>query len=331
MSTAPDAQASLLARIAATERADLVVMIGYGDELPVYRHARALWQFYLSHFPRVEAIFTRWTDKLAPGEVVHNGYDLLVGVGTAYQGAAGYAASGVWSGSENAKWVFRQMMVQDYLLRTRSTPFFLHQTTLTSVVDFRALGTVLDQLPASGCYAGPIARLNSPGELNGLTFTSGASTLLSRDALVRMRERYDPARADGQLPNDVWQALQLHDYPRIPLPTFNFVKPRPPRADSAAIAAIAQRMLQDGHFHFRVKTVAPEDAANRREDVDPWIMLRIMEVILASEPTPAATLALMAKYAGLVHDGGGPLPARVYTPLHRGPRDFPLSDSEIAE
>ena len=325
-----DAQPSLLARIAATERPDLIVLIGYGDELAVFRHARALWQFYVSHFPRVEVIFTRSTNQLARGEVRMEGNDLLVGLGKDFDGAAGYAASGVWSISENAKWIFRQMMVQDYLLRTRERPFFLYHTTATSVVDFRALGTVLDRLPATDCYAGPIGRLNAPADLAGLTFCSGASTLMSRDVLVRLRERYDPAHAACQLPNDIWQAVLLDDVARTALPTFNFIKTRAPRAAGAPIAMLAKLLLQQGHFHFRVKTVEPADAAGRREDVDPWIMLRIMEAVLDSEPVPAATLALMDHCAHMLdHSDGRPLPPRTATPLSAGARTLPLNDLEI--
>lgn len=321
---------SPLARIATTERPDLVVMIGYGDELPVYRHARALWQFYAEHFPRIELIFTRWDSKLGPGQVVHNGHDLLVGTGADMHGERGYASTGIWSGSENARFIYRQMLVQDYLLRTRDKPFFFHHLTLTSVVDFRVLSLVLDRLPASGCYAGPLARLTAPADLAGLTFASGASTLFSHDALERMRERYDPRHPYSQYPNDVWAALLLQEYPRIPLPTFNFVRPRAPRADAAEITAIARAMLAMGHFHFRVKTVAPQDAAGRREDVDPWIMLRIMEAVLDSEPAPQATAALVAEYARLAHDGSGaPVPGRLAQPLFTLPRSIPLTDEEV--
>jgi len=321
---------SLLARTAATERPDLVVVIGYGDELPVFRHARALWQFYAAHFPNIDIVFTRWSDKLAPGEVHHNGYDLLIGIGDRMKGSTGYSSSGVWSGSENSKWIYRQMQVQDYLLRTRSKPFFCHQTTLTSVVDFRALCTVLDQLPKSGCYAGPIARLTSPADLSGLTFTSGASTIFSHDALERMHERYDPEHPYCQYPNDIWQALMLHDFQRVPLPTFNFIRQRAPMADAASISAAARSLLESGHFHFRVKSVEPQDAAGRREDVDPWIMLRIMETILAGEvAAPESVLSMMSRYMHAA-TGGVTLPSRSDQAVFNFPRDIPLTDNEIA-
>lgn len=323
--------ARLLARIARTTRPDLVVAIGYGDELPVFRHARALWQFYISHFPGIEVIFVRWSERLKRGEVMSDGHDLLVGIGAGFAGEAGYSNSGVWSQSENARWIYRQVLVQDYLLRTRDGPFFLYQTTITSVVDFRGLCTVLDQLAPVDCFAGPLGRLNAPEAFAGLTFVSGASALMSRDVLVRMRERYDPHHPYAMAPNDIWQAAVLHDVPRQALPTFNFIKPRAPRADAQYLYQVARRLVLDGHYHFRVKTVAPEDAAARREDIDPWIMLRIMEAILDSEHAPAATLHMVDKVRRLA-DGGAGLPVAPLRaePLHTGLRDFATTDNEIA-
>ncbi len=330
MTTTANDKATLLARIAQTTRPNLVVTIGYGDELPVFRHARALWQFYMCHFPGIEVIFVRWSDKLKRGEIMSDGHDLLVGVGEG-KAEAGYNTSGVWSQSENARWIYRQVLVQDYLLRTRAEPFFLYQTTITSVVDFRGLCTALDHLAPTDCYAGPLGRLTAPEHFAGLTFVSGASALLSSDVLLRMRERYDPAHFYATLPNDIWQAAVLHDVPRQQLPTFNFIQPRASRADGPFIHLLAQQMVRDGHYHFRVKTVAPQDAAARREDIDPWIMMRIMEAILDSEHVPAATLNMIAKVRVLADGGAGaPIPPRTGANLHTGPRDFVLTDAEVA-
>ena len=331
MTTTPDHSASQLARIAETNQPKLVVTIGYGDELPVFRHARALWQFYASHFPRIDIVFVRWSDKLKRGEVMSDGHDLLVGIGADFQGEEGYNNSGVWSQSENARWIYRQVLVQDYLLRTRNAEFFLYQTTITSVVDFRGLCTVLDHLPQNACFAGPMARLTAPEQFAGLTFISGASVVMSRDLLVRLRERYDPAQFAATLPNDIWQAVLLEDVPRLALPTFNFIKPRAARADGSYIYELTRMLLQSGQYHFRVKTVAPEDSAGRREDIDPWIMLRIMEAILDSEHVPVATLSMVDRVRRLV-DGadGAPIPARTATPLYLGVRDFAMTDNEIA-
>lgn len=323
----------LLERIAAFERPDLIVAICYGDELPVYRHARALWSFYLSHFPNVKVIFPRWTDTLPLGEVRLEQGDLLVGMkGGSFDGKATYASTGVWSQSENAKVVFRQHVVQEYLLRTYSHPFHLLQTTVTSVVDFRALGALLDHLPATRCYAGPVVRLNAPEEYNGLTFLSGANVVISRDVVQLLCDRYNPDDRSAMLPNDVWQSLLLHDVPRIAMPTFHFVKRRETRAQGAAIYQLAQRQLREGHYHFRVKTAAPNEGTIRREDIDPWIMLRIMEAVLSTETSPAASVELLGKVARMTDGGAGlPVPSRMETKLHLGPRDFPTHDGDCPE
>lgn len=332
--SAPPVEApDLLERIAAFDRPDLIVAICYGDELPVYRHARALWSFYLSHFPNVKVIFPRWTDTLPLGEVRLEHGDLLVGMkGGGFDGKATYASTGVWSQSENAKVVFRQHMVQDYLLRTYRHPFHLLQTTVTSVVDFRALGALLDHLPATRCYAGPVVRLNAPEEYRGQTFLSGANVVISRDVAQLLCDRYNPADRSAMLPNDVWQSLLLHDVPRIAMPTFHFVKRRETRAHGAAIYQLAQRQLREGHYHFRVKTAAPNEGTIRREDIDPWIMLRIMEAVLSTETSPAASVELLGRVARMTDGGAGlPVPSRMTTRLHLGPRDFPMHDGDCPE
>lgn len=202
-------------------RHNLIVCLGYGDNLPVYLRSRALWEFFISHYPNIQVIFTRDTDKLGRGEVQHNGHDLLFGVGldpligTTEQ--PGYAATGIWSQNENRRQIYRQIALYDYLLRTRSQPFYVYQATITSVVDFRGLFAVLDQMPATGCYAGMPGRVATPSEYADLTFACGTNSLFSSDLVTLMRDRYDPNHPYATLPNDIWQALILHDIPRIPL------------------------------------------------------------------------------------------------------------------
>ncbi|MCX7101604.1 MAG: glycosyltransferase [Methylobacter sp.] len=315
----------LLERVAETENSDLVVYIGYGYQLPVYKRARALWQFYISHFPRIEIIFVRETEQLPCGEVVFDGYDLLVGIGNQFESdAPDYASTGFWSQAENSKMIFRQMAVYEYLLGTHNKPFFLYQTTITSVIDFRTLLIILDHMPVTGCYAGTIAPM-----ADGLTFTSGANSLFSSDILELMLKRYDSSHIHATLPNDVWQAHILEDIPRLALPSFNFLKPKQPKSDDIWVSVLAQRMLKQGHFHFRVKTTSLEEGIGKREDVDPWIMLKIMEEILFTEPVPAATRALLGKYSRFIDGGtGSPLSAYSNVKFYSGPRDFLLFDAE---
>lgn len=310
----------------------LIVYIGYGDELPVFVRARSLWEFYLSHFPEINAIFVRTTRSLKRGEITSYGADLLVGVGEANGegiNGPGYRETGVWSAVENADVIFRQMAVYDYLLRKYTFPFFLFQTTCTSVVDFRGLISLLDHLPATRCFAGSPARLNNPSELNGLTFVSGANTVLSRDMVSLLRNRYDENSPYTVLPNDVWQAIVLQDIPRVPLPFISFTKPRLDVAELDAVQHIAQNLIANGHYHFRVKTTSEEDGVGRRENVDPWIMMKIMETILRNDSSPQANLQLNRQFlVSLTVSDQGTVAAYNENPIYSGPRSYPVDDHE---
>lgn len=316
------------------KRPDLFVYIGYGDELPVFIRARALWEFYMSHFPGIRAIFVRTTDKLPRGEVSSNGYDLLVGLGESDAGNAntvGYRQTGVWSARENADVIFRQVAVYDYLLRKYPDPFYLFHATVTSVIDFRGLLAALETMGTTNCFAGSPGRLSvgggNPQALGGLTYISGANTLFSSDMLVLLRNRYNPRDPYAQLPNDVWQALTLQEIARTPLPLFSFVKPRTRGTLEQSITQMVKHLVALGHYHFRIKTTSQEQGQGLREDVDPWVMLRTMEAILESDAQPDATRRLIAQMRVSVAPANGvALSAFNESTFFAGPRSFPMTD-----
>jgi hypothetical protein len=328
--------ASTLARRKSFEQAgrpDLIVYFTYGEELPVFVRARALWQFFISHYPNVRAIFVRETEKLERGEVQANGYDLLIGIGGNESPETlernGYAATGIWSANENKRCIYRQMAIYDYLLRTHDKPFYVYQATITSVVDFRGLFALIDSMPKSGCYAGMPGRLQTPVELEGLTFVCGTNSLFSSDMLKLMRNRYDPDHFYTTLPNDIWQALVLQDFQRISIPFFSFVKPRNDLAKKNNIDLLTKRLLEEGHFHFRVKTTSAEAGYASREDTDPWIMLIVMKAILESHPSTQANQQLIEKLVqSLGAANGKTLSAFNENNFFNVPRNFPFNDLE---
>jgi hypothetical protein len=329
----PSPEQTLQASFQNAGRPDLIVFFGYGDELPVFVRARALWQFFISHYPNVRAIFVRETDKLGRGEIESNGHDLLVGIGGYLEPGKlernGYAATGKWSPSENGRAIYRQMAVYDYLLRTHEHPFYLYTSTITSVVDFRGLFALMDSMPKTGCYAGMPGRLTNPPELDGLTFACGTNSLFSRDMMELLRNRYDPSHTYATLPNDIWQALVLQDIPRTLLPFFSFVKPRADISHDNNISVLTKRLLEQGHFHFRIKTTSAEAGYGAREDTDPWIMLKVMEAILDSHPPVQSNRQLIEKLAVMTNPKNGKtLSAYGEDGFFNGARDFPLNDLE---
>lgn len=322
-----------LAACKALKRPDLVVCVGYGDEMPVFSRARALWEFYGSHFPGIEIVYVRDTDKLGKGETVREGRDLLIGVGSyAKNTDPDYATSGRWSMLENARQIYRQMAIYDYFLRSRSKPFYLYQSTITSVVDFRGLLTVLDQLPTTRCYAGMPGQLNKPPELAGLIFCCGTNNIFSSDLLEVMRSRYNAEEDHAYAPNDIWQALVLNDIPRIPIPFFSFTKPRAAGSNFDDVLWKTRRLIELGHYHFRIKTTSEQEGLAAREDVDPWIMLKVMESILATPAAPDALRSCLLELATFSEaDENGLLPHVLPQLIFTSPRPVALSDHDFPE
>lgn len=310
---------------------ELIIYLGYGEELPVFKRARALWDFYLSHFPGINAFFVRDSESLKLGEVAHNGHDLLVGIGTECSNdpkQPGYRQTGIWSAKENAGQIRKQMAVYDYLLRKYDTPFYLYHATVTSVVDFRGLIAILKQMPKNGCFAGMPGCLTNPPDLAGLNFICGTNSLFSRDMLRLLRNRYDANDPMTNLPNDIWQSITLREIPRRALPFFSFVKGRNAGANLDDVAKLTRHLLADGHFHFRVKTSSEEALLTKREDIDPWIMLKIMETILASPSATNKNHELRNALQDFTFSGGDTFPAYSVAPILRGSRNFALNELE---
>lgn len=304
----------------------LIVSIGYGDELPVYGRARWLWEFYRTFFPKCEVLFFKDDPTLPSGQMQFDGRDILVGSqGAVAGGQGGYAINGVWSAQENRRAIARQLALYRHLLATRTEPFFLFQTTITSVTDLSALQGLLEYLPQRQCFAGNVGRLNGPPDFDGLVFASGANSLFSSDVLQTMLDRFDTNAAAAKLPNDVWQGWVLRDIPRIALPMFVFAD----ACNFSSVAGKMERLLAQGHFHFRIRT----DEADRtvlREEIEPWIMTRVMECVTKTGGTrKEAVRALQRAFHRFIANNDAAY-VDVYMPeIYHGPRDFFLSDSEM--
>jgi hypothetical protein len=57
----------------------LIVWLAYDPDFAMQRKVRSIWQFYAEHFPQVRFCFVRQAHELSAGEILDNGYDILVG------------------------------------------------------------------------------------------------------------------------------------------------------------------------------------------------------------------------------------------------------------
>lgn len=311
---------------------NLIICLGYGPELATFMRAKYVWDFYASHFPDINFIFITESENIKLGEIISDGNKLLIGTGNRQHIENTYKTTGKWSSQQCHGQILRQMVLYDYLLRVHPENFHLYQSTITSVIDLRGLLSILPLLPSDRCFAGFPTRLSSPPELAGLTYCSGASTLFSRDMVKLMRDRYEPSAASAHAPNDVWEGLTLIDIPRTPLPYFSFNRPRKKSDGVDDVAIITKKLIDIGHFHFRVKTTSQEEGLERREDIDPWIMLKIMETILQTPHDPKNQKSLfeeLCRFTGC--DEMNNFPATSAESLFKDrPRTIPLTDLEFS-
>ncbi|MES2128344.1 MAG: glycosyltransferase family 10 [Pseudomonadota bacterium] len=310
---------ALRAELANLKRDDLIISVAYGPEMPVFLRGRALWQYFASHFPHIKVVFFRGDEQLPRGETrVEGNGEVVIGLGQELghdHSQANYAQSGVWSARENERTVYRQVALYDYLLRKYDHPFHLYATTVTSVVDVRALAALMDVVPRARCYAGMLGTLQHP-PYQGTGMVHGANTLVSRDVMELMRSRYVPGHEYTKQPNDHWQGLIMPDVERTALPLFSFNGAHDTGDDMGDVTRLVSRLVQDGHYHFRVKTTSEADGRGKREDVDPWIMLAAMQAILSTPVAPEAVLRLQQRFA------------QACDPANKVARDFPVDDSE---
>jgi hypothetical protein len=96
------------------------------------------------------------------------------------------------------------------------------------------------------------------------------------------------------------------------------------------VPEITRRMLEMGHFHFRIKTRSAESGLGPREDVDPWVMLAVMDAILQSRHDAPATLRLLDEQLAWVSPPDGvSQPSFSAESIYRGARTFLLHDEEV--
>jgi hypothetical protein len=304
----------------------LLVIAGYGDELPVFPRARGIWEFLKKLTPEVQLVFFRDSSDLPYGEIQPSEGDTHFGIGSptkaridnAFFGLdpLGYRTSGVWSAHENYRVAFRAVLIWRYLLEMDGSWQFLYSPTITSMVSLRSLMRLLAYFPSEGVYAGyPGTLRHAPYE--GVGMIHGANTLLSRDIVEKLVDRAISGHTNAAQPSDHWIGLLLPDVSRIALPLFTFEAAKKTRAEIEDCYDIANSMLAMGHFHFRVKTSSQENTADgyRREEVDPSIMFRVAEAILSHTPS-AETLLDLARRMFLAAE-------------NRAPRDFILNDREF--
>ena len=162
----------------------------------------------------------------------------------------------MWGKSENMAQFLRQVAFYKWLLNYTNSNFYLYQSSVTSLPDFRYVNAIINALPATGCFAGMPARLSNDCAIEyfrGFLILCGTNTIVSRDVcklLIDYFERDD--RKYITTPQDVYTSYLLRDVPRFILPFFTFDNMIDLK--SSDILSVFRHQSGSGHFHYRFKT-----------------------------------------------------------------------------
>lgn len=274
----------------------LIVSMGYGPEHPVFLHAKDLWTAHRRFFRDVaEIIFHRTSLDLDPSQFSY--FNGEYAFGPPYLPSEAPKDRQVSWDSEFI--VDRQLKLYRKLLEAIKHPFWFFATSVTSVIDCRALRVLVDHLDCRRTYAGGMLETlirdrMGPDLPAGSVFrmVSGAGTLLSSDLLELALER-SPLLNPYML-NDVWLSLVLRDIPRVPLLRYDMTDVTEFTSDSRpALHARIKQAREEGHFHFRVKSgrwETKDQLVHDPERIDPLVINDLLLEMLSSPSNPEAVL-----------------------------------------
>jgi hypothetical protein len=243
----------------------IAILIGYGEELEVYRRCRKVWDLYIStlELEGVEIFFVQ-TKYEQTEDVINNGRDIYIknsfenGVQHIKNIGANLADALVksdWTKLGNLETVARQKKVTRWITEKYGEELsHLFFTTITSIHSIEVLKEVIAHLPKTNVYAGMPCVFTEP--FMGHTpfiFMSGANTLISQDIA---KISYSDHEFDLMgFPNDVWLGLRFVDKQKIYLPRYDIEKNPMQLGLNCELGDEIDAAFEAGHFHIRVKSI----------------------------------------------------------------------------
>jgi hypothetical protein len=256
-----------------SQKKSICLVIGLGDELPVYQSTRHFWESMVRELPEnVRIFFVKSENSLPPERVELSGNVASVGIGNAdsYDSESiGYAKTGVWSSRENFQGNVRNATFLNWLLSSGESGDITLQTTLTSFIDLKALAEFSQSLSTTGLYGGTVKCGRIDSLQRYFSFTSGANTYMSRDVLRLYLNRLRDNTELLSVPNDLLAGYLLGDIPRCGVPFFTFDLSTP--RDGRYVADVLRWGRKLGFFHFRIKSLVMNQFLRDQIDSGIWL------------------------------------------------------------
>jgi len=278
----------------------IVVLIGYGEDLEVFKRCRKVWDLYVSTLdtPDVKIFFVQTCYDQNEEAVLKNN-DLYIKntfeKGTLHKENLGTHSDSSpvqsdWTKLGNLETVARQKKMTQWVFDSYGESCtHIFYTTITSIHSITTLRELVDCLPKHNVYAGKPAFFTQPfmGHARFM-FMGGSNTLLSIDTAKILCVDNDIDQLG--FPNDVWVGLRLIDKQKIYLPRYDIEKSPTELGVNCDVDSEIEKAFDAGHFHIRVKST------ENRVHTDHIILLDIYRKFhVGRKPTLANLLKLSSQ------------------------------------
>ena len=276
----------------------IIFLAGYGRENRVFIDARELWKLYTAIDATVSKHYFIISNlTVEPGEIFLRDGDLNIGVAEELKEKLAkdptrFEVTGSWSVVENRIILERNIRAFEYVLESNQGPFWLFASSVTSIIGFNSLASLIQDWPCRNTFGGKIEFVQLP-DGKYLTFPSGSGILYSRDMVELIVSRSKQYSHD--LASDVWLGLTLLDQPRTPLFRFD-VTDAPQGSDSyfPQQQAKIHAAVKAGHFHLRVKTSGNSALAPDRYKTDVNLLVEAMQAFSIKRDVDQSTRGMWA-------------------------------------
>ena len=177
----------------------IVILVGFGKELAVYKNCRKVWDLYYETLNHGDVrIHFCQTVEHQDQEIFSEGNDLFVlkrtEDGIKHVNTLNREDSsprwGDWTIDSNTEVIARQKLSTRWLLNHyKDDCSHIFYTNVTTLLCTKSLKAICSFLPSRNLYAGSLCKFREPFRgVDGFTFASGAGTLLSSDVASKICE-----------------------------------------------------------------------------------------------------------------------------------------------
>lgn len=259
---------------------DLVTMVAYGPESPVFTRMRVIWHFYQGYMKDELIRFTRVNRQVKAGlSKLHQSGDIIIGTNGFVTAGSDYDRTYTWSESERREQAFAIISGLKFCRAHYPKARYYFLSSITSIPHYPRLHRLLSRLPSERLFAGVPIQHPIAGTDKSFNMVSGSGMLLSSDIVDLLLHRYAEYIDAMSLLSDVWISYVLRDIQRIKLYRGDFTSfDQYTNVDIARFDRTLKGFMDLGYYHYRVKSNLRD--VGRRDIIDVFYLTDIVKAMI---------------------------------------------------